>query len=241
MIPSSHDLPPRSKPLSVFPLTGVLLLPGGRLPLHIFEPRYRNLIRDALAGDAIIGMVQPIEPAADNQGPGDQDEPTSPALYDVGCTGLLEQWEELADGRYVVLLKGLRRFRATAELAMQHGYRRLAVRYDSFGDPEKPPENVGESVEDDRPGDVAKEALLVRIGEIAARLSSKIDLEQLGGLAPSALVDVLAMYLPFSPAEKQALLEAPTPRDRHEVLESLLDMGFPTAGPDRGAAGPTLH
>ena len=96
--------------LSVFPLTGVLLLPGTRLPLHIFEPRYRNLVQDALEAEGVFGMIQPFVPQTDNL-PRPAADHAPPNLYDVGCAGHIERWEKSSDGRYMVQLRGISRFR----------------------------------------------------------------------------------------------------------------------------------
>ena len=103
--------------LPVFPLTGVMLLPGTVLPLHIFEPRYRAMIEDALERDRIFGMIQPFAPQSDNRGPQPGAENVAPDLYKVGCAGYIEKWEKLDDGRFFVQLKGVNRFRFDEELA----------------------------------------------------------------------------------------------------------------------------
>ena len=101
--------------LPVFPLTGVMLLPGTVLPLHIFEPRYRAMIEDALDGDKMFGMIQPFAPQSDNRGPAPGAENIAPDLYKVGCVGYIEKWEKLEDGRFFVQLKGVNRFRLSEE------------------------------------------------------------------------------------------------------------------------------
>src|SRR5260221_14163231 len=105
--------------LPIFPLTGVLLLPRGRLPLNIFEPRYLAMIRDALGGERLIGMVQPSEPQDDNRGRGGADPP----VYPIGCAGRVMQFSETDDGRFMVTLTGISRFRITDELPLLSGYR----------------------------------------------------------------------------------------------------------------------
>jgi uncharacterized protein len=106
--------------LPVFPLTGVLLLPGTTLPLHIFEPRYRNMVEDVLEGDKIFGMIQPVVPRQDNRPlPGAETE--TPELYKIGCAGYIESWEKFSDGRFFVQLKGLNRFRYEEELPHNRG------------------------------------------------------------------------------------------------------------------------
>src|ERR1043166_9318299 len=127
---------PRAKlpeELGVFPLTGVMLLPGTILPLHVFEPRYRNLVEDALSSEKVFGMIQPFTPQQDNRPlPGAEKE--SPELYKVGCAGHIDRWERLPDGRFFIQLKGVNRFRFDQELAVQHGYRRVKAIYRDFPD-----------------------------------------------------------------------------------------------------------
>ena len=120
--------------LPVFPLTGVMLLPGTVLPLHIFEPRYRNMVEDALDGDKVFGMIQPFAPQNDNRGPQPDAANAAPDLYKVGCAGLIEKSENLADGRFFVQLKGVNRFRFTEEFSLQRGYRRVKAIYQEFPD-----------------------------------------------------------------------------------------------------------
>src|SRR5258705_7532868 len=118
--------------LPVFPLTGVMLLPGTVLPLHIFEPRYRALVEDTLEAEKIFGMIQPLAPQNDNRGPQPDADSSAPDLYKVGCAGYIEKWEKLPDGRFFVQLKGVNRFRFNEELSLQRGYRRLEWRYVAF-------------------------------------------------------------------------------------------------------------
>ena len=112
--------------LPVFPLTGTLLLPETFLPLNIFEERYRNMVRDALEGDRQIGMIQPLIPGLDNFGVPPLDL-QDPQLYPVGCLGRIEEHELQPDGRYVIVLKGVERFRVLRELDPRNGYRRVQV------------------------------------------------------------------------------------------------------------------
>src|SRR4051812_26045620 len=116
--------------IPVFPLTGSLLLPGNLLPLNIFEPRYRNLVADALEGDQLIGMIQPFTPRQDDWVESAQQE--SPEIYTVGCVGRIEECEPQDDGRYLIVLRGLSRFRVRRELPLQRGYRRVLADYSEF-------------------------------------------------------------------------------------------------------------
>lgn len=205
--------------LPIFPLTGSLLLPGGLLPLHVFEPRYCQMVEDALAaeGEGRIGMVQPVVPdPGDQRGPdGDDEERAAPKVYPVGCAGALEQVQRLPYDRYLVLLRGRERFRIREELEPTRGYRRVRVTYDEFG---------VDAV--DREADLAAEPLLDALRGFGQTRGFELDVSQLEKLSGLALLNGLAMNLPFAPAEKQALLEAANLAERREMLLALLSMGF---------------
>lgn len=199
--------------IPVFPLPGALLLPGTHLPLHIFEPRYRRMIADAIAGPGLVGMIQPrrvlqVAPPHD--------------LAAVGCVGRLVQVAETEDGRYFVILEGLARFRTVAEVPGVEGYRRLKVRFDEF---------LGDLAEGHE--DIDTRAVHQQLERwVVAGPGS----EALAELAPARQVNVLAAALPFGEVEKQALLEADTLIARRDLLVALLAMGF-----DDEAAPPTVH
>jgi len=223
--------PPKELPdiLPVFPLTGVLVFPGMILPLHIFEPRYRNMIEDALNVDGIFGMIQPVVPGQDNRpAPGSDKE--TPELYSVGCAGYIERWQKLPDGRYVLELRGMNRFRSGGELSLLHGYRRVKADYNGFAD---------------LPVDIEwgcdRARLMKTLAEYAKDHSSVLRLEHVGELSDIELVNILGMSLPFHPTEKQALLEAPSLKDRETVLVDLLRLGSGGLGPDQAAPPRTVH
>ncbi len=197
-----RDLPPV---IPVFPLTGVLLLPRGRLPLNIFEPRYLAMVRDALAAERLIGMIQPRNP-----------EPTAlPALYPVGCLGRISAFSETDDGRFLVTLSGVCRFRVTAELGLATPYRQVAPHFDSFA-ADLDPEAVDEAF--DRPALTAALRAYLDLHGMSA------DWHAVDQAGAEALVNTLAMTCPFDPAEKQALLEAPTIAARAETMIALIRM-----------------
>ncbi|MCB1033031.1 MAG: LON peptidase substrate-binding domain-containing protein [Acidobacteria bacterium] len=201
--------------LPIFPLTGTLLLPANWLPLHIFEPRYRSMVADAMAGDRIIGMIQPVVPRQDNRpAPGSESE--LPELYTVGCAGRIDQCRSLAGGRYAIALVGVSRFRVVSELPLEKGYRRAEVDYEGF-------EDDFHLVMDDG-GEGTQETLLVALKAFGERQGFEFELDKLRELPLTALINGLAMALPFGPAEKQALLEADLLR-RGEILLTLLEMG----------------
>ena len=212
---TADDAPELLSPEQVvplFPLTGVLLLPGNFLPLNIFEPRYRNLVEDALAGARKIGMVQPRVPALDNSGPvAAVDE--RPGVYEVGCIGRIARCERQADGRFLILLRGERRFRIESELSPLRGYRRAVAAFDEFSS------DALDGGDDPTGDELLPEAL-----DFARRLELDFDPDLLASLTPVRLLNVLAAALPFGPMEKQALLEAPTADARQDMLLALMRM-----------------
>lgn len=200
--------------IPIFPLTGVVLLPGNWLPLNVFEPRYRNMVEDALAGERHIGMVQPVEPRpGDNAPDPEAPPPDDPEIYPVGCAGRIERCERQPDGRFVLLLRGVSRFRVREELPPMRGYRRVSAGYDEF---------AADRAETEVEIDPAPVMDAVRQYGLAQ--GAEIDLSQLAELPGRALVNGLAAAMPFSPAEKQALLEASDPESRLAMLVSLLQM-----------------
>ena len=191
----------------VFPLPGALLLPRGKLPLNIFEPRYLAMIDDALGAGRRIGMIQPdASIAATADGPG---------LFRVGCLGLLTSFSETEDGRYLITLSGRIRFRVAEELDPVRGYRRVRGDYAAFAGDLAPPA---------RPGGVDRATLFAGLQEYFSRRNIDANWEAIRGLPEAALGLTLAMVCPFEPAEKQALLEAPTDAERDRTLLALLHM-----------------
>lgn len=200
--------------LPVFPLQGALLLPGGQLPLNIFEPRYRAMIEDAMGGARLVGMIQPRVKeriAADD----------APALYAAGCVGKITSFTETSDGRYLINLTGICRFAVARELPPLRGYRRVEPDWAPYlGDFEAPPESAF-----DRPG------LIAALKSYLARNEFGADWKAVEGTGTADLVVLLAAMCPFDAIEKQALLEAPDAAERGRVLISLLAMG---RGADKG-------
>lgn len=191
--------------IPIFPLPGALLLPRSRLPLHIFEPRYLQMLDDALKTQTrLIGMIQPNEiPGRDGNG-----------LHSIGCAGRITQFSETEDGRYLITLGGVSRFRVIREVEGFTPYRRCDVTWNGFdsdlGSEEKDPEFV-------RP--VFLE-LLERYFD-ARELSA--DWDTLQEADDELLVNSLSMMLDFDPEDKQALLEAPSLSTRRETLVTLLE------------------
>lgn len=205
--------------LPIFPLSGVLLLPGGRVPLQIFEPRYLALIDDALGAGRLLGMVQPIKQLRDPV-------PDAAPVYPVGCAGRIVSFGESDDGRYFVILAGTSRFRIRSELASARGYRRVVPDWAPFAcDREDGPEP---SIDRPRLVRAARAFFAARKLEADAR-----SLDQLNG---PALVTWLAMACPLAPGEKQALLECACHTERADTLAATLELAAhePGGGPASG-------
>lgn len=211
-----EDLP---EEIPIFPLSGALLLPWGRLPLNIFEPRYLNMILDALGAGRIIGMVQPDydRSTKDSDGKGGGGEP---AVYSVGCVGRISSFEETEDGRLLILLKGLCRFSIVSELEGRRGYRRVKASYQAFKTDLDAPAHF----------EIAREPLFTRLRPYLESNAIKLSLDVLKGLSDPTLVTSLCMVCPFDPREKQALLEAKTLKARYDTLLALLEMAAFEAG-----------
>ena len=203
--------------LPVFPLQGALLLPGTRLPLNIFEPRYLAMIDDALAGHRTVGMIQPKVPeqtvASDH-----------PPLHGIGCAGRIVSFEETGDGRYLIGLRGLCRFDVAEELALRNGYRRVRPDYKPWAGDFGPPEDA--AIDREKLGGALKAYLAAR--QLGA------DWEAIDKTSTGELISIVAMVCPFSPLEKQALLQSRTLTERAETIISMLTMDSAgTQAPDR--------
>ena len=215
MRPSSITQLPEAMP--IFPLAGVLLLPFGRLPLNIFEPRYLAMVRHALATDWMIGMVQPRDA---------KDSASEPDVYQVACAGRLTKLEETEDGRYLILLTGLCRFDIEGELPLLSGFRQARAKWSRFaGDLRRPDADAA-----------GRERLLPVLREYFAGHKISPDWENIEQLPSDQLVNTLAMQCPFDPREKQALLESPGPRERTELMISLLAMSALDRSGDTGVS-----
>jgi Lon protease-like protein len=201
---------PRSLPL--FPLTGVVLLPRGQLPLNVFEPRYLEMVDYALSGDRLIGMIQPTE---------NEETVLKPRLSTVGCAGKLVGFRETEDNRYLITLSGICRFRLTGEMDSTTAWRAGACDFAPFaGDLAQPADE-----------DLPRERLLEALKTYLTNRDMQADWKSVMTAPGEALVNALAMMCPFDPAEKQALLEAQSFQDRTTTLLALLEMG--------GGGGPT--
>jgi len=228
MMPETRPLP---RIIPVFPLTGSLLLPGNLLPLNIFETRYRNLVADALEGEQLIGMVQPLNPRQDNWVPQVEDpDPDNPEIYRVGCLGRIEECEPQDDGRYLIVLRGVSRFHIREELSRPRGYRRVRVDYTDFE------RDLGELNVFLNPAQMMR--ALRAFGD---KHELEFDYDLLASVPGISLLNGLSVALPFRPAEKQALLEAADPSVREELLLTLMGMGIEPLSTDEYYSPPILN
>jgi uncharacterized protein len=199
------DLP---ETIPVFPLPGALLLPRGQMPLNIFEPRYLAMVDDSLRdGHRLIGMIQP-----DGAHRGREDKPN---LYRVGCAGRITQLSETGDGRYLLQLTGVARFRLEEELSVATAYRQCRVTFAPFAD-----DFIARKGEDA----VNRPALLAALAAFLKANDLKADWDGIENAPNEALVNALAMMSPYGPAEKQALLEAPDLKTRAEILVAVTEI-----------------
>ena len=190
--------------LPIFPLPGAMLFPRWELPLNIFEPRYLNMIDDAMRGDRLIGMVQSLG------GPREH-----PEIARVGCAGRLTSYSETEDGRYLITLTGICRFAVLEEIGTTTPYRQVAPDWTPYGADLFAPRETG------LPG---REELVLALRHYVATHNLQADWSAVEGAPMETLVHVLAAGCPFSPAEKQALLEALTLADRARALIALLEI-----------------
>ena len=192
----------------IFPLSAALLLPGGRMPLNIFEPRYLKMIDAACGGDRLIGMIQPSLDGA-TLGNGD------PSLCAVGCLGRLVSFAETGDGRYLIGLQGICRFRVTEEIEHKAPYR--LCRIAPF---------VSDLDEDAGSGEIDRPALLKTLKAYLEVNELDADWEGVSRAENATLVNALSMMSPYGAAEKQALLEAPDLRTRADTLIAITEMAL---------------
>jgi uncharacterized protein len=194
--------------IAVFPLAGALLLPRGQMPLNIFEPRYLAMVDDAFRdGHRLIGMIQPDVTHSHNE--------ERPALFRIGCVGRITQLAESGDGRYILELTGVSRFKVVEELNVLTAYRQCKVDFFSFTN-----DFVARKGEED----VDREALLAVLTDFLKANNLKVDWAGIEAAPNEALVNALAMMSPYGPAEKQAMLEAPDLKTRAEILIAVTEM-----------------
>jgi len=195
--PAFASLP---KDLPVFPLEGVLLLPTGNLPLNIFEKRYLSMVEDAIGSHSMIGMIQPKD---DNVN-----------LYDVGCAGKITEFRETGDGRYLITLNGICRFRVAEELSTSTLYRQVRADWSPYAKDLTVPACL----------DVDRDKLNKLLQTYFSAQEMHCDWETVKKTPDSRLITCLSMVCPFEPKEKQALLEASCSKARAEMFMTMLEM-----------------
>ena len=194
--------------IPVVPLTGALLLPRGRLPLHIFEPRYLAMLNDCMkTGHRLIGMIQPrdVPGGAENK------------LHSIGCAGRLTGFSETEDGRYMITLSGVSRFRLREEVQGFQPYRRAMVDWAPFG------RDLGAA---ERDVQFDRDGFLDLLGRYFQHMQLSTDWGSLREADEELLLNTLSMLCPFAPEDKQALLEAPSLSTRRETLVTLMEIAL---------------
>ncbi len=202
--PGPSELPDE---VPVFPLAGALLLPHGKLPLNIFEPRYKAMVEDALAEQRVFGMIQPDATARDSA--------NGPSLFGVGCLGRLSSFSETEDGRYLIALSGIIRFDVVREVEMRRGYRRVAADFSRYMDDLEPPPSALPQ----------RSEMLLALKRYFTANGFDANWDAIDAMEDDELVVTLSMVCPFDPLERQALLEARNPLARADTLVTLLQMG----------------
>ncbi|MFK7839924.1 MAG: LON peptidase substrate-binding domain-containing protein [Bdellovibrionales bacterium] len=210
--PYAPDFSAMPDTIAIFPLTGVLLLPHGNLPLNIFEPRYVEMIDDAMASSKLIGMVQPKKSDANG----------TKTLYQTGCVGKITEFAETPDGRYIINLTGICRFHITNELDTPRPYRIVQPDWKEYDGDVKIPKNLG----------VDREKLMILLSEFFNQNGMSCDFDKFETIPDSRLITTLAMICPFEPSEKQALLEKICHKERFETFMTMLEMAINSNGPN---------
>lgn len=201
----------------IFPLTGALLLPFSHRPLNIFEPRYIEMVDEALASNRLIGLVQPKDP-------GEESPKGMAPLHDVGCLGRITHFEESGDGRYFIILEGVTRFRIKEELLQSLPFRMASILTAGF---------EADFVRNDGEEAVDRARFVKMMRDYAEFASIDLNWEEIERTGTGELVNFCAMVSPYGPAEKQVLLEALTLNDRAETLIAMTE--YEMAGGGKGA------
>lgn len=211
----SSDLP---DVVPIFPLSAALLLPGGRMPLNIFEPRYLEMVDEAIGGPRLIAMVQPrLDGALRSDG--------EPELCEVGCLGRITSFAETGDGRYLIALQGVARFRIVEELSMERPFR--VCRIASF---------AADLNEEGGAEEIDRKALLKAFRHYLEANGLEADWDSIARAENATLVNALSMMSPYGASEKQALLEAPDLRTRAETLIAITEMALARRNADFGTS-----
>ncbi|BAB51088.1 ATP-dependent protease [Mesorhizobium sp. 113-3-3] len=211
----AKDLP---STIPIFPLEGALLLPGGRMPLNIFEPRYLQMVDEAVAGSRLIGVIQPrLDGALREDG--------EPELCNVGCAGRIIAFSETGDGRYLISLQGVFRFRIAHELTVKTPFRQA-----------KPAPFLADLDDDPAANEIDRPALLKAFRAYLQANDLEADWESVSRAENAMLVNALSMMAPYGPAEKQALLEAADLKTRAETLIAITEMALARENEDFGSS-----
>ncbi|MFC7292316.1 LON peptidase substrate-binding domain-containing protein [Hirschia litorea] len=205
----AEDLP---SIVPIFPLDGAIVFPRGNLPLNVFEPRYLNMVDDAMYSHRVIAMIQPV-PSDTSDADG---QSVNPPLLQTGCLGRINSYSETDDGRYLLNLRGLCRFTLIEEEASSRPYRTAKVSYENFADDMKP-------VSSKEP-DIEREKLTKALKTYLSTNAIQTDWDAVADAPMETLINALASGCPFSTMEKQMLLEFPTLQQRGDALISLLQM-----------------
>jgi len=211
----AKDLP---STIPIFPLEGALLLPGGRMPLNIFEPRYLQMVDEAVGGSRLIGIIQPrLDGALREDG--------EPELCNVGCAGRIIAFSETGDGRYLISLQGVFRFRIAHELTVKTPFRQA-----------KPAPFLADLDDDPAANEIDRPALLKAFRAYLQANDLEADWESVSRAENAMLVNALSMMAPYGPAEKQALLEAADLKTRAETLIAITEMALARENEDFGSS-----
>jgi len=189
----------------IFPLTGVLLLPRGKLPLNVFEPRYLAMTEDALSGNRMIGIIQPSDPLS---------RASVPPVYPIGCAGRITSFSETDDGRYLITLTGVCRFETVRELPIVRGYRRVDVSWERFA----------ADLEESGPALFDRARLVEGLRTYFKIQGISANWDAIESTPDERLVTSLAMICPFEPSEKQALLECGSLSERANMMIAIIEM-----------------
>jgi len=189
----------------IFPLTGVLLLPRGKLPLNVFEPRYLAMTEDALSGNRMIGIIQPSDPLS---------RASVPPVYPIGCAGRITSFSETDDGRYLITLTGVCRFDTVRELPIVRGYRRVDVSWERFA----------ADLEESGPALFDRARLVEGLKTYFKIQGISANWDAIDSTPDERLVTSLAMICPFEPSEKQALLECGSLSERASMMVAIIEM-----------------
>lgn len=206
------DIPAPPSRLPLFPIRGCILLPGEYLPLNVFEPRYLNMVDDALAGDRYIGVIQPAKGGT----------PDNPDLEPVGCAGFIASHSETDDGRYLIVLQGLTRFDVDDEIQEPKPYRQASVSYQRFS------HDLQQAVEQE---EVMRQSFTDTLRAFFDKAGMQADWDSLEQAPLGMIADKVAMAAPFDGDAKQALLEAETTSQRIRKLKAMMELHLSTSSP----------